>query len=171
MKLSIIAALTDDGVIGFENRLPWHLPEDLKRFKKLTLGHPVIMGRRTFDSLGKPLPGRTNIVLTRNRAFRGDGILTAAGLEEAIATARTPRAECDPAEIFVIGGAEIFRQAIPRADRLYLTLIHRPFAGDVHFPEADLARGYREVERFDGVSEKNPDLPYSFLTLDRLVMG
>jgi dihydrofolate reductase len=171
MKLSIIAALTDEGVIGFEDRLPWHLPEDLKRFKKLTLGHPVIMGRKTFDSLGKPLTGRTNIVLTRNRAFRGEGILTAANLDEAIATAQTPRADGDPAEIFVIGGAEIFRQALPRADRLYLTLIHKSFGGDVRFPEVDLARTYREVERLDGVSEKNPDLSYSFLTLDRAVRG
>ncbi|MFH1016549.1 MAG: dihydrofolate reductase [Pseudomonadota bacterium] len=166
MKLSIIAALTDEGVIGFRNRLPWHLPEDLKRFKKLTMGRPVVMGRKTFESLKEPLPGRSNIVVTRNPAFRPKGVHTASSLEEALRLARAGQSP-EIEEVFVIGGAELFREALPKADRLYLTFIHKSYAGDAFFPARDHAKGFRETERSECVSLADPGLTFSFVTLER----
>lgn len=126
--------MSENRVIGVENRLPWHIPEDLKRFRKITTGHPIIMGRKTFESIGKPLPNRTNIVVTRNRDYRAEGIVTAFSLAEAMDwAARAPGA----GEVFVIGGAELFREALPRADRIYLTEVKWPFEGDTFLPEFD----------------------------------
>src|SRR5438093_773206 len=115
MTVSIIVAMTEDRVIGKDNKLPWHLSEDLKRFKRLTMGHAVIMGRKTFDSIGKPLPGRRNIVLSRDANFRPADVVVAANLKEALAA-------CAPgeSEAFVIGGAALFQEALPLADRIYL---------------------------------------------------
>src|SRR5688572_24314058 len=131
MRISLIVAMAENRVIGRNNQLPWHLPADLKHFKSLTTGHSVIMGRKTFESMGKPLPNRRNIVITRQANFRADGVDTAHSLEEAISLAK------GDAEIFVIGGAEVFRDALNGADRLYLTLIHATIEGDVFFPEVD----------------------------------
>jgi dihydrofolate reductase len=115
--------------IGRENRLPWHLPMDLKRFRAITLGHPVIMGRKTYESIGHPLPGRTNIVITRQDDFCPDGCVVVHDLQAALA-------ECSGAEeVFILGGAEIFREALPLADRLYLTIVHTRIDGDAFFPE------------------------------------
>jgi dihydrofolate reductase len=136
--LSIIVAVAANAVIGQQGRLPWRLSSDLKRFKMLTIGKPVIMGRKTFESIGKPLPGRLNIVVTRDAAFRRAGVVTVHSLDEAIACANAHVGE-DPGgrveEIFVIGGGEIYEQALPRADRLYVTHVRETFAGDANFPE------------------------------------
>ena len=127
--------MEENHAIGKDNHLLWYIPDDLKRFKALTLGHPVIMGRKTFESilsaLGKPLPGRTNIVITRNTGYRHEGATIAHSLEEAIAKAR----EIDSEEIFIGGGSEIYRQALSYVDRLYLTLIDDEKDGDAFFPE------------------------------------
>lgn len=141
--LSLIVAMTENRVIGVDNRLPWSIPEDLKRFKKITLGHPIVMGRKTYESIGKVLPGRTNIVITRERAYRVEGGAVCHSLEEALEWARrSPGAD----EVFVIGGAEIFRIALPYATRLYLTEVKWPFEGDTYFPDF-LEEDYREVTR------------------------
>jgi dihydrofolate reductase len=123
---SIVAAIARGGVIGAEGRMPWHIPEDLKYFKRLTTGGTVVMGRKTFDSIGKPLPGRTNVVITRRKDFHPEGTEIANSLEEALRN--HPGA-------FVIGGAEIYRQALPLADRLYITHIREDYRGDTFFPE------------------------------------
>lgn len=132
--LSLIVAMGENRVIGVENRLPWHIPEDLKRFKKITLGHPIVMGRKTYESIGKPLPGRTNLVVSRNKEFRAEGVATFSSLEEALSWAeRAPGSE----EVFVIGGAEIFRLCLEKADRIYLTVVKWPFDGDTYLPAFD----------------------------------
>lgn len=132
MILSLIVAVAGNGVIGCAGRMPWHIGEDLRRFKRITTGHPVVMGRKTFESLGrKPLPGRTNIVVSRNPDFTvPDGVRVAGSLEAAVAKYR----DTDE-EVFVIGGGEIYRQAVPIADKLYLTRIDASPAGDTYFPE------------------------------------
>lgn len=134
VMVSIIAAMGKNRAIGKNNRLLWHIPEDLKRFKRLTQGHPVIMGRKTFESilasLGKPLPGRTNIVVTHNAAWNYPGVISAPSIEEALARAT----ELNSGEIFIIGGAQIYEQALPFADKLYLTLIDDEKDGDSFFP-------------------------------------
>ncbi len=131
MKISLIVAMSENGVIGRGGDLPWHLSADLKRFKKLTLGHVVIMGRKTFESIGRPLPRRRSLVLSRDPAYRAAGAEVAASLEQALAMAA---AEDD---VFVIGGAAVFAEALPLADRLYLTLVHAEVDGDVTFPAVD----------------------------------
>jgi dihydrofolate reductase len=131
--------MAENRAIGIDNSLPWHLPADLKRFKALTLGHPMIMGRLTFESIGKPLPGRTSIVVTRNKAWTCDGVHVCGSIEEAIKTARDI-AEADGLDtIMVVGGAEIYRQTLGLASRLYVTEIHKMVEGDAFFPELDTA--------------------------------
>ncbi len=127
--VSLIAAVAQNGVIGAGNSLIWHISEDLKYFKSVTLGAPVVMGRKTFESLGRPLPGRTNVVVSRQKDFRPQGVAVAASLDEAMAM-------FDPAqEVFVIGGGEIYAQALPMADKMYLTVVHRDYGGDTRFPD------------------------------------
>lgn len=138
--ITLIVAVSDNGVIGRDNALPWHLPEDLKRFKRLTLGKPVLMGRRTHESIGKPLPGRENIVVTRDANYRREGITVAHGIEQAL------RAAGDAPEIMVIGGAELFHALLPRAGRLHLTRVHGDIEGDVRWPALD-EHEWRVVER------------------------
>jgi len=133
MILSIIAALDDKHGIGREGCLPWHLPNDLKRFKTLTMGHHLIMGRKTYVSIGKPLPGRTMIVVTRKVDFQPEGIAVVHSIREALEIA----SHNGETEIFIIGGGEIFRQVLPIADRLYLTHVHTDSAADIFFPELD----------------------------------
>ena len=159
MALSLVVAVSQNGVIGWNNRLPWHLPADLKHFKQLTLGHPILMGRKTFESIGKPLPGRTNIVISLQKNLSCCGALTAPSLEKGIEL-------CGNAdEIFVIGGESIYRQALPLADRIHLTLVHAEFEGDAHF-EWDRA-GWKEIAREDHPADPANPYPYSFLTLVR----
>jgi dihydrofolate reductase len=142
--ITLIVAATDSGVIGRDNTLPWHLPDDLKRFKRLTLGKPVVMGRRTFESIGKPLPGRHNIVVTRDAHYRREGVTVVHGVDEAV------RSAGDAPEIMIIGGADLFRLFLPGAGRLHLTRVHGDVAGDVHWPGID-EREWRllESERHD----------------------
>ncbi len=152
----LIAAVAENGVIGAGNQLPWKLSADLKRFKSLTLGHTLIMGRKTFDSIGRPLPGRTTIVITRDRGWTREGVTVAHNLDEALAKAH--------GEIFIAGGGEIYAQAMARADRLYITHVKEPFDGDAKFPAID-AHEWRAVEREPHLDEA---LPFEFVTYDRI---
>jgi len=131
--ISIIAAVAENRAIGIHNRLPWHLPADLKYFRNKTLGHHVIMGRKNYQSIGKPLPQRTNIVITRDPGFDAPGCVVVNSIDAALAAA-----DGDP-EVFIIGGAGIYAQSLPFADRLYLTLVHHSFEGDTYFPELEWA--------------------------------
>ncbi len=131
MRISLIAAVAENRVIGRDNTLPWHLPDDLKQFKQRTQGHVVIMGRGTFESVGGPLAHRRSIVVTRNRGYHAEGAEVAHDLDEALQRARGSGED----EVFVLGGADIYALALPRADRLYLTVIHAEIEGDTYFPE------------------------------------
>lgn len=137
MKLSLIAAAANNNVIGRNNELPWHLPQDLKYFKSVTLGKPVIMGRKTFESIGKPLPGRTNIVITRQSDWQHAGVLVASSVQDALELAENFRNELGQTadEVMVIGGAEIYRCALPLANKVYLTRIDEDIVGDAWFPQ------------------------------------
>lgn len=159
-RVSLIAALAQNRVIGIENRLPWKLPEDLAHFKALTLGHPILMGRKTFESLGRPLPGRRNIVITRNVDYQPVGCEIATLIPEAIAL-------CTEAEeIFFIGGAELYKQVLPLVDRLYLTEVQIEAQGDAWFPEYDRAR-FAEISRESHISEKGDVLRFDFVVYDQ----
>lgn len=157
-KLSLIVAIAKNGVIGINNTLPWHLPEDLKRFKALTMGHHIIMGRKTYDSLGRLLPGRTTVIVTRNTDYRIEGALIAHSLPDALALCENDN------EVFLIGGAELYKTGLDLADKLYITEIDLDVAGDAHFPEIPHA-DFREVAREAHVSEKG--LPFSYVTYER----
>ena len=133
MRITLVAALDRRRVIGHGSEIPWRLPEDQKAFKRLTLGHCLVMGRVTFESIGRPLPGRTSIVLTRNPAWCAEGATVAADLDVALELAR----ERGETECFVVGGADVYRAALPRADRMVLTRVDAEVVGDVHFPEVD----------------------------------
>jgi dihydrofolate reductase len=162
--LTLIAALARNGVIGVDNRLPWHLPEDLQRFKALTMGQAVIMGRKTWESLPpkfRPLPGRRNIVVTRDAAYVAEGATVVHSLTDAAAAAGEQTA-------FVIGGAELYRQALPLASRLELTEIDADFAGDAHFPDFDRA-AWREVARSGGRAAAG--FGYAFVSYERRCGG
>lgn len=161
MSVSLIVAMSRNRVIGKNNQLPWRLPEDLKRFKELTMGHPIIMGRKTYESIGKPLPGRTNIVLTKDTAYQVGGIQVARSLEEALNFGGKDE------EKFVIGGSEVFKKAYPLCDKIYLTLIDRDFDGDTFFPELDLETDFNLVEETKTLNSPKEDLPYRFVTVSR----
>ena len=130
-KISIICALSENRAIGKDNKLLWHISDDLKRFKELTIGHPIIMGRKTFESIGKPLSGRTNIIVTRGSSYKAEGCLVFDSLEKAIDQAK----RIDNEEIFIIGGGQIYNQAIDLADKLYLTLVEGEYEADTYFPD------------------------------------
>ncbi len=161
MMISLIWAMSDDGVIGVDNRLPWKLPADMRWFRRHTLGKPVVMGRRTFHSLGdRPLPDRLNIVITREQGYRIPGARVVHSLEEALAAA-------EPApEVMVIGGADLYRQLLPRADRLYMTLVHGRFEGDTRFPPFDRGE-WRELEGHEFEADERNRWPYGFYILER----
>jgi dihydrofolate reductase len=159
--LSFVVAIADNGVIGSGGSLPWHLPADLKHFKALTIGKPVLMGRKTFESIGKTLVERQNIVLTRDRRWRAPDVTVAHTLDEAIRRAQSAR------ELMVIGGAEIYRLCLPHCSRIYLTEVHGQFDGDTHFPEL-LTAEWRECEREDHPADERHAYAYSFRTLERI---
>ena len=161
-RVSIIAAVAANGVIGRANALPWHLAGDLKWFKKLTLGHHMIMGRRTFDSVGKPLPSRTTVVVTHDPSFCAPGVIVTGSIDAALEIA----AHDD--EPFICGGAEIYRQTLHRADRMYITQVHADVGGDTFFPEFDDVNEWRLTDREDFEADENNDYAYSFLTYDRV---
>jgi len=151
-------------VIGINNSLPWHLPADFKHFKQITMGKPVVMGRLTYESIGKPLPGRMNIIVTNNKDYRAenanDSCVICHTLEQAISTAK----QAD--EIMIIGGASFYTQALPYTDRMYLTIINEDFEGDAWFPEYD-TNDWLEIERIHGIVDSNNSHAYDFITLDR----
>jgi len=159
--ISLVVAMARNRTIGAGGKLPWHLPEDLKRFKRVTTGHPIVMGRKTFESIGRPLPGRTNIVVTRDAAKAIPGCRVAGSLDEALALAAAPDVP-GSGEVCVVGGGEIYRQALPRADRLHLTLIDRDVDGDASFPALDWDE-WTVVSR----EARTEPFRFEFLTLDR----
>jgi dihydrofolate reductase len=161
MTVCIIAAMSENRLIGRAGALPWRLPADLKRFKALTGGHTIIMGRKTFESLGRPLPDRTSIIVTRNRAYRAAGALIAHSLEEAL-----EKAGAD-GKVFIIGGGEIYRQALPLADRLELTIIHAVLDGDTYFPEFDV-KAWRLVGEEHHAADERHAYPFTFRSYERV---
>ena len=157
-RLSLIVAMARNRTIGIDNQLPWHLPEDLKHFKSLTMGHHIIMGRKTYESIGRPLPGRTTVIVSRDPGYAMEGCLVAHSLEEAM------QMSAGDDEAFFVGGATLYAQALPLAERLYITEIQADYEGDAHFPEFDLGR-WRETAR-----EKHANaagLGYDFVVYER----
>lgn len=162
MKISLIAAMADNRVIGLNNQMPWHLSADLKKFKKITLGSPIVMGRKTHESIGRPLPGRVNIIVSRNPGYRQEGCLVFNELKTALTAA------CENAdEAFIIGGSDLYEAALPMAGALYLTLINKDFQGDTFFPAINL-NDWIEVEREDIGDDPDAGFSYSFLKLERI---
>ena len=161
MKISLIVAMASNRVIGNNNLMPWHLSADLKKFKKITMGSPILMGRKTYESIGRPLPGRTNIIISRNPEYQQDGCLVFNDIETAI------KKGCESAEeIFVIGGSNLYEAILPIADALYLTIINREFQGDTFFPDIDL-NDWSEVERENIHDDPDAAFSYSFLKLEK----
>ena len=166
IRLSMMVAKASNRVIGRNNKLPWYLPNDLKYFKQVTFGKPVIMGRKTWDSLGKPLPGRTNIVITRQTDFQAEGAKVVATLDEAVTLAENVAFIEGQDEAVVMGGAEIYALALPKTDRLYLTEVHAEVDGDTWFPEYDTSE-WKEIGREDFPAEGPNPYDYSFVVYER----
>lgn len=158
MAVVIVVAAAENGVIGAAGKIPWHIPEDLKRFKALTMGHRIVMGRKTWASIGRALPGRESVVVTRQAGFRAEGARVVASLDEAL--------EGATGDVFVIGGGEIYREALPRADRVELTRVHAKVEGDVTFPALD-PTAWREVAREPRSQTTPQPLAYDFVTYER----
>lgn len=177
MKRALIVAMAKNQTIGIDNSLPWHLPKDLQYFKKVTMAKPIIMGRKTFESIGRPLPGRTNIVITRQSDYAGDGIVVVNSLQQALDKAEDISFVAGHEEVMVIGGAEIYQQALLQADRLYITHVHSDVDGDAFFPDINW-NDWQEFEREDHFAddsvtqtENNPKAnpyDYSFVVYDRI---
>lgn len=163
MVISIIAAIAKNGVIGKDNRLPWHLPADFKHFKDKTLGKPVIMGQKTFESIGKPLPGRKNIVLSLDKNFSPSGCIVARSVEDAL------KAAGDVEEVMICGGASVYKQFLPLAHKLYLTLIDEYCDGDAFFPEFNWS-DWQEIEKINNQPDQENPCKYTFITLIKKVM-
>lgn len=158
LKISLIAAISENRVIGKDNALLWHISEDLKRFKELTKGHPVIMGRKTYESIGRLLPNRKNIIITRDVDYKLEGAVIVNSLEEALRQAQSISTD----EIFIIGGGQIFEQAIQIADKLYLTIVHTTIEGDTFFP--DYSQFSKVISKKDS---SNEEFSYTFLDLEK----
>lgn len=165
--ISLVVAVAANGVIGVDGGLAWRISDDLKWFKRMTLGKPIIMGRKTFDSIGKPLPGRDNIVVTRNSSFGPEGVLTASSLDEAEALAQTSAAALDATEICIIGGAAIYEQTLPIADRIYFTKVNAVVAGDVHFPSLK-QENWRKIRVGEAEKSEKNEHSCGFFILDRV---
>lgn len=160
MRISLIAALADNRVIGYRNRLPWRLPADLQHFKRMTMGKPLVMGRKTWESIGRPLPGRINIVVSRDTTLQADGGVVVHSIEQAL------EAAAGAEEVMIMGGAELYAQALPRAGRLYLTEVKAAVEGDAWFPDIDL-KDWVEVERERHCADEKNEYDYAFVVLDR----
>jgi len=160
MIISLVVAMDRNRLIGRNQQLPWHLPADLRHFKEITMGKPILMGRKTWESIGRPLPGRTNVVVTATADFQAPGCIVTHSVEDALA------AVGEDSEVMVIGGAHLYRQLLPRADRIYLTLVDYAFAGDTWFPELD-EREWKEIHRQDHDSDQKNRYRYSFVQLQR----
>lgn len=161
MKISIIVAMDKKGIIGLEGGLPWHLSADLKHFKTITMGKPLIMGRKTHKSIGRPLPGRKNIVLTHSKEFKAEGCTVVHSLEDAF------QAAGDVDEVMIMGGSGIYDQSLARAGRLYLTEVDADVKGDVYFPEFNKGE-WIEVEREEHSADDKNDFDYSFVVMERV---
>ena len=166
MQLSVIVAAARNGVIGRNNALPWHLPEDLKYFKRVTMGKPILMGRKTFESIGRALPGRSNLVITRNGEWQAEGVQVVRSLEAALSLAEDIALIDGVDELMVIGGAQIYAEALPRAERIYLTEVDADVEGDAYLPAIDRSAWLEVSREVHAPSETNP-YPYSFVVLDR----
>ncbi|MBB1331637.1 type 3 dihydrofolate reductase [Pseudoalteromonas sp. SR44-5] len=162
MKISMIAAMAKNRVIGQDNNMPWHLPADLQHFKAVTMNKPVIMGRKTFESIGRPLPGRRNIVISRNTDYTAAGIDVVASPEAAISLV------CESDEVMVIGGGNIYQQFLKSADTLYLTFIDLDVAGDTQFPDYEQSANWQVVEELYNQPDDNNIYGYKFVTLDKV---
>jgi dihydrofolate reductase len=160
MKISLIVAMSSNRTIGINGKMPWHLSADLQRFKKLTLGSVVLMGRKTYASIGHPLPGRINIIISHNPAYQVAGSLVFNNTEQALAYCANFK------EVFVIGGATLYKALLPRADFIYLTEIHKHFDGDTFFPELDVDN-WRKVENIFVNDDKSVDFSYSYIKMVR----
>lgn len=161
MKISLIVALASNRVIGLNGQMPWHLSADLKRFKQITMGSPIIMGRKTFEAIGKALPGRSNIIISRNADYQQPGCLVFTDIDSALQHC------ADNPEVFVIGGATLYQTLLPMADFLYLTEIDKDFPGDTFFPEIDV-KNWREIEREQIDNDPSVDFSYRFLKLEHI---
>ncbi|KWW22374.1 dihydrofolate reductase [Peribacillus simplex] len=159
--ISLIVAMDQNRVIGNDNQLPWHLPADLQYFKKVTLGHPIVMGRKTFESIGRVLPGRENVIVTRNQGFKAVGCVVLHDISQ-IKTYADNRDD----EVFVIGGAEIFKEILPFADRLYITEIHETFAGDTFFPAIE-ENEWEKVSSIRGTVDEKNCFAHDFIILQK----
>lgn len=159
--ISLMLAMDENRLIGRDNQLPWYLPADLQYFKKVTMGHPIVMGRKTFESIGRVLPGRENIVVTRNAEFKAEDVTVLHSIDDV-----KKLADSSEQELFVIGGAEIFKEILPVTDRLYITEIHHAFEGDTHFPEIEEEDWVQRSVTPGTVDEKNR-YPHDFIVLDR----
>jgi dihydrofolate reductase len=166
LRIAFVVAIAENGVIGRDGQLPWRLPTDLKRFRKLTLGKPIVMGRKTYASIGRPLDGRDNIVVTRQRDFGAAGVHVAASIADALALARRLAGERATDEIMIIGGADIFRAAMADADRIYLTLVRGRPAGDVRMTLPD-PQEWQEIAREPMPQTGQDQYPADFIVLDR----
>ncbi len=164
MIISIIVAIGNNRVIGIKNALPWNLPADMEHFRQLTTGKPLIMGQKTFESIGKALPGRINIILTLDNNFKASGCLIAHSIEEALQIA-----EEKGDEVMICGGVSVYKQFLPLANRMYLTLIDGNFNGDAYFPEFNW-QDWNETERVDNNSDKDNPYSYSFVTLQKKIV-
>lgn len=162
-EITLVAAVADNGVIGADGGMPWHLPADLAHFKQVTMGKPVLMGRLTWESIGRPLPGRLNLVLTRNPAWREEGATRVASLIDALAVAAAQGAH----ELMVIGGAHVYEQALPRARRIHLTRVHYEPWGDTLFPDLDPHEWHETARQEREADEKNP-YDITFVGLERI---
>jgi dihydrofolate reductase len=159
MIVSIVVAISENHAIGKDNKLLWYLPNDLKHFKNITTGHTVIMGRKTYESVGKPLPNRRNIIITRqNMTVEGCEVVNS--IDAALALCITED------EVFIVGGAEIYKQSLSKTDRIYITIVHKKFEGDTYFPEIE-GNIWKETEREDYEPDEKNLLPYSFITFER----
>lgn len=163
--ISAIAAMAENRVIGIDNQLPWHLPADLRHFKQLTTGHAILMGRKTYESIGKPLPNRLNLILTRDPNYKAAGCLTVTSLENALHQATADKRT----DLFIIGGAQIYRQLLPNAYRLYLTIVHQQMKGDALFPEINKEE-WREIEHTRHPADAENEYAYSFMRLERVAL-
>ena len=166
MNIALIAAMDEGRVIGSRGKIPWHLPADMKHFKELTTGRPVIMGRKTFEAIGKPLPGRANIVLTRDARYGAPGCRVVTSLHDALRAA-ADGAMGEVGDVFVIGGEEIYRLALPHADIIYLTKVHGSFKGDAHFPDFN-ENEWQLVRTEPHAKDDTNPLDYDFLTYERI---
>jgi dihydrofolate reductase len=171
MRISIVVIVAENGAIGKDNALLWRLPDDMKHFKTITMGKPIVMGRKTFDSVGRSLPGRFNIVVSRQANLTIPGCVVVDSLSDAIQAARTQHAHQsqEPAEIMIIGGAEIYRQALPLANTIYLTQVHASVPGDVYFPALPslLESRWQVIQREDHAADERHVHAFSFITLER----